>query len=109
PAPPPEQLSEAQRDDIEWCTGALGRHEDLLLHGVTASGKTEVYLRAAAEALAMGLGVIVLVPEIALAPQTLGRFVARFGERVAILHSALSAGERYDERRRVLDGAADVV
>ncbi|HKW79096.1 MAG TPA: primosomal protein N', partial [Candidatus Limnocylindria bacterium] len=109
PAPPPDQLSEAQRRAIETIASALGRHEDVLLHGVTASGKTEVYLQAAAGALARGLGVIVLVPEIALAPQTLGRFVARFGERVAILHSALSAGERYDEWRRVLDGAADVV
>jgi primosomal protein N' (replication factor Y) len=105
----PETLSEAQLRAIEAIAGALGRHEDVLLHGVTASGKTEVYLRAAAEALAQGLGVIVLVPEIVLAPQTLGRFVARFGERVAILHSALSAGERYDEWRRILDGAADIV
>ena len=108
-AAPPEVLSQAQRPAIDAITAALGRHEDFLLHGVTASGKTEVYLRVAAEALAQGLGVIVLVPEIALAPQTLGRFVSRFGERVAILHSALSAGERYDEWRRVLDGAADVV
>ena len=109
PTPPPEILSDAQRAAIDAIASHLGRHEDVLLHGVTASGKTEVYLRVAAEALAQGLGVIVLVPEIALAPQTLGRFVARFGERVAILHSALSAGERYDEWRRVLDGAADVV
>jgi primosomal protein N' (replication factor Y) len=87
----------------------LGRGEPFLLHGVTASGKTEVYLRAAAAALARGLGVIVLVPEIALTAQVVARFVARFGDRVALLHSALSAGERYDEWRRVLDGVADVV
>ncbi len=105
----PETLSLAQRAALEAIVPALGGHESSLLHGVTASGKTEVYLRAAAAALERGLGVIVLVPEIALAPQTLGRFVARFGERVAILHSALSAGERYDEWRRVLDGAAPVV
>ncbi len=106
---PVDVLTEAQRQAIDVIAEALNRHETFLLHGVTASGKTEVYLRAAAEALANGLGVVVLVPEISLAPQTLGRFVARFGERVAILHSALSAGERYDEWRRVLDGAADVV
>ena len=72
-----------------------------LLHGVTGSGKTEVYLRAAAAALARGEGVIVLVPEIALTPQTVGRFQARFGDTVALLHSALGEGERYDEWRRL--------
>ncbi len=87
----------------------MGHGDAFLLHGVTASGKTEVYLRSAAAALASGLGVIVLVPEIALTAQVVARFVARFGERVALLHSALSAGERYDEWRRVLDGVADVV
>ncbi|MBI3521746.1 MAG: primosomal protein N' [Chloroflexi bacterium] len=80
-----------------------------LLHGVTGSGKTEVYLRSAARALAGGAGVIVLVPEIALTAQVVARFIARFGDRVALLHSALSAGERYDEWRRILDGVADVV
>jgi primosomal protein N' (replication factor Y) len=80
-----------------------------LLHGVTGSGKTEVYLRAAAAALARGRSVIVLVPEIVLTPQVVARFVARFGERVALLHSALSEGERLDEWRRVLAGDADVV
>jgi primosomal protein N' (replication factor Y) len=97
--------------------GALGRviasldsgGKAFLLHGITASGKTEVYLRAAAAALERGRGVIVLVPEIALTTQVVARFVARFGERVALLHSALSQGERYDEWRRVLDGTADVV
>src|SRR4030088_3619707 len=88
---------------------AIGTGRGFLLHGVTGSGKTEVYLRAATEAIARGLGVIVLVPEIALTAQVVARFVARFGDRVALLHSALSAGERYDEWRRVLDGVADVV
>ncbi len=86
-----------------------GSSKAFLLHGVTGSGKTEVYLRLTAEALARGLGAIVLVPEIALTAQVVARFVARFGERVALLHSALSAGERYDEWRRILDGTADVV
>ncbi len=79
-----------------------------LLHGVTGSGKTEVYLRAAAAALARGEGVIVLVPEIALTPQTVGRFQARFGDTVALLHSALGEGERYDEWRRLRSGEARV-
>jgi primosomal protein N' (replication factor Y) len=72
-----------------------------LLYGATGSGKTEVYLQAAATALDRDLGVIVLVPEIALAPQTVGRFRARFGDRVAILHSSLSEAERRDERERI--------
>jgi len=79
-----------------------------LLHGVTGSGKTEVYLRATAAALARGEGVIVLVPEIALTPQTVGRFAARFGDTVALLHSALGEGERYDEWRRLRDGEARI-
>ncbi len=79
-----------------------------LLHGVTGSGKTEVYLRAAAAALARGQGVIVLVPEIALTPQTVARFRARFGDTVAVLHSALSDGERFDEWRRLRTGEARI-
>lgn len=94
---------------LESIVAALGTGDAFLLHGVTASGKTEVYLRAATASLARGLGVIVLVPEIALTAQVVARFIARFGDRVALLHSALSAGERYDEWRRVLDGVADVV
>jgi primosomal protein N' (replication factor Y) len=100
----------AQRRALAEIVGSLdGGGAAFLLHGVTGSGKTEVYLRAAAAALERGRGVIVLVPEIALTTQVVARFVARFGERVAILHSALSQGERYDEWRRVLDRGADVV
>ncbi|HEY6958455.1 MAG TPA: primosomal protein N', partial [Candidatus Limnocylindria bacterium] len=94
---------------LEAIIAALGAGDAFLLHGVTASGKTEVYLRATTTALARGLGVVVLVPEIALTAQVVARFIARFGDRVALLHSALSAGERYDEWRRILDGVADVV
>jgi primosomal protein N' (replication factor Y) len=79
-----------------------------LLHGVTGSGKTEVYLRAAAAALRRGNGVIVLVPEIALTPQTVARFRARLGDTVAVLHSNLSAGERHDEWVRLARGEARV-
>jgi len=80
-----------------------------LLHGVTGSGKTEIYLRALAEVLKQGGQGIVLVPEIALTPQTIRRFAARFPGRLAVLHSKLSAGERYDEWRRIREGRVDVV
>ncbi len=80
----------------------------LLLHGVTGSGKTEVYLRAVAEVLARGQTAIVLVPEIGLTPQTAGRFVERFGDTVAILHSQLTTRERYDEWARLRAGDARV-
>jgi primosomal protein N' (replication factor Y) len=107
---PPERLSEAQDAALARVTGALaagGGH--FLLYGATGSGKTEVYLRAAAGALEQGLGTIVLVPEIALAPQTVGRFRARFGDAVAILHSGLTDAERRDERERISKGEARVV
>jgi primosomal protein N' (replication factor Y) len=80
----------------------------VLLHGVTGSGKTEVYLAAVEAALERGKGAIVLVPEIGLAPQAVARFRARLGDRFAVLHSALSAGERYDEWRRLRSGEASV-
>jgi primosomal protein N' (replication factor Y) (superfamily II helicase) len=80
----------------------------LLLHGVTGSGKTEIYLRAAATTLAQGRGVIILVPEIALTPQIVSRFVDRFGDTVAVLHSKLSVGERHDEWARLRSGDARV-
>ena len=80
-----------------------------LLHGVTGSGKTEIYLQALAEAVKLGKRGIVLVPEIALTPQTIDRFVSRFPRRVAVLHSRLSPGEQFDEWRRIRDGEFDVV
>ena len=80
-----------------------------LLFGVTGSGKTEVYLQAIAHELEAGRGAIVLVPEIALTPQTVQRFASRFGSAVAVLHSALSDGERYDEWHRIRAGEARVV
>ena len=81
----------------------------LLLHGITGSGKTEVYLQAIAHVLDLGQGAIVMVPEIALTPQTVQRFASRFGDKVAVLHSALSDGERYDEWHRIRSGRARVV
>jgi primosomal protein N' (replication factor Y) len=106
----PESLSDAQVQALARVVDALdtgGGH--FLLYGPTGSGKTEVYLQAAAAALERGLGTIVLVPEIALAPQTVGRFRARFGDSVAILHSGLSEAERRDERERIASGEARVV
>ena len=85
-----------------------GADRGLLLHGVTGSGKTEVYIRAVGAALERGRSAIVLVPEIALTPQTAGRFVERFGDAVAILHSALTQRERYDEWTRLRSGEARV-
>ena len=88
--------------------GVAGAERELLLHGVTGSGKTEVYLAAVEAALALGRTAIVLVPEIGLAPQAVARFRARLGDRVAVIHSALSDGERYDEWRRLRSGEASV-
>jgi primosomal protein N' (replication factor Y) len=79
-----------------------------LLHGITGSGKTEVYLQAAARALETGKQVLVLVPEIGLTPQLVGRFRARFGDRVAVLHSGLTGVERLRSWRRIRSGHADV-
>ena len=87
----------------------ISRPPVYLLRGVTGSGKTEIYLRALQEVLAQGRQGIVLVPEIALTPQTIRRFAARFPARIVILHSSLSAGERFDAWRRIRAGLADVV
>jgi primosomal protein N' (replication factor Y) (superfamily II helicase) len=102
-------LTEAQRAALRTIEERLdGRGGRLLLHGVTGSGKTEVYLQAVSAALARGKSAIVLVPEIALTPQTAGRFERRFGDEVAILHSKLGAGERHDEWLRLRRGEARV-
>jgi primosomal protein N' (replication factor Y) len=108
--PEPASLTASQERAVNRLRDALaGGGGHFLLHGATGSGKTEVYLQAASAALERGLGVIVLVPEIALAPQTVGRFRARFGDRVAILHSSLKEAERRDERERIASGAAPIV
>lgn len=108
---PPDALSPSQEQAVarvvEAMDGGAGAH--FLLYGATGSGKTEVYLQACAAALERGLGAIVLVPEIGLTPQAVGRFRARFGERIAILHSALGDAERRDERERIASGEARVV
>jgi primosomal protein N' (replication factor Y) len=101
----PEQMAAVER--VERLLEAGGG--DLLLYGVTGSGKTEVYLRAAESALARGKTVLVLVPEIALSPQTARRFAARFGALVAVLHSGISDGERRAVREAAIAGAVRVV
>ncbi|HUB98354.1 MAG TPA: primosomal protein N', partial [Solirubrobacterales bacterium] len=111
PAERPRLLPE-QQAAVEAIVAALdgdaGAPRRQLLHGVTGSGKTEVYLAAVEAALERGHGAIVLVPEIGLAPQAVARFRARLGDRFAVLHSALSAGERYDEWQRLRSGEASV-
>ncbi len=88
---------------------AAGRGDVVVLDGITGSGKTEVYLRSVRRVLEQGGGAIVLVPEISLTPQTVGRFRARFADQVAVLHSRLSVGERYDQWDLLRTGAARVV
>ncbi len=107
-------LSAAQESAFEAVREALRRTDRsrpaaFLLHGVTGSGKTEVYIRALAEAVALGRRGLVLVPEISLTPQTIERFAARFPGRVAVMHSKLSLGEQFDEWRRIKEGHFDVV
>jgi primosomal protein N' (replication factor Y) len=109
-APQSLSLNDDQRAVLASLGEALqGRSaQERLLHGVTGSGKTEVYLQAAETALEQGRGVIVLVPEIALTPQTVARFIDRFGDTVAVLHSQLRPGERYAEWRRLREGEARI-
>ncbi len=106
----PAQLSDAQRQALESIGSALagGQAVDFLLQGVTGSGKTEVYLSAIERALQAGRGAIVLVPEIALTPQTVGWFRSRF-ERVAVLHSRMTDVQRYDTWRELRSGRTQVV
>ncbi len=104
----PYVLNEDQSVAVD-AIAAAAPGEVFVLEGVTGSGKTEVYLSAIERVLARGQGAIVLVPEISLTPQTVGRFRARFGAEVAVLHSRLSAGERYDQWHLVQRGEARVV
>jgi len=105
PEPMPQQREAVARMTAALETGG-GR---FLLHGVTGSGKTEVYIRLIRRALELGRTAIVLVPEIALTPQMVAWLHSRFGDEAAVLHSALSAGERFDEWRRIRSGEARVV
>ena len=104
-------LTAGQRDALSAIHDAMDRScgEVIVIDGVTGSGKTEVYLQAISETLAAGKSACVLVPEISLTPQTVGRFRARFGDMVAVLHSRLSAGERFDQWDLIRSGDARVV
>jgi primosomal protein N' (replication factor Y) len=104
-------LNEAQRDAFDQIQQAICARtfRTFLLHGVTGSGKTEVYLTAIEAVLAQGRSALLMVPEIALTPQMAGQFFARFGDRVAILHSAFTDVERSEQWRRIRSGAASVV
>lgn len=112
PVPAPTRTSEQQAAWQEIARG-MGDGErgtkSFLLHGVTGSGKTEIYLAAIDKILAQNKQAIALVPEISLTPQTIARFGARFGERIGVIHSRLSEGERFDTWRRIRDGKIDVV
>ncbi len=107
---PKPSLTREQEDAVEAIQGeSKGLKRPVLLHGVTGSGKTEVYLNVIADVIREGRQAIVLVPEIALTPQTLNRFAARFGDRVSVLHSGLSLGERFDQWWKTYHGEVDVV
>ncbi len=108
---PPHVLNATQQIALEQVCAAVARRdfETFLLHGVTGSGKTEIYLRAIDEALRLGRGAMLLVPEIALTPAVASQFHQRFGDRVAMLHSAFTDVERADQWRRIRRGEATVV
>lgn len=105
-----KQLNDEQQSNFDAIKQSIDNRQDdvFLLHGVTGSGKTEVYLQAIEAALNQGREAILLVPEISLTPQMVNRFKSRFGDDVAVLHSGLSHGEKYDEWRKIKDGRARV-
>ena len=107
----PFKLQPDQQTAVDSIEQAITHQKDqvFLLEGVTGSGKTEVYLQSIAHALELGRTALMLVPEITLTPQIVGRIRSRFGDQVAMLHSAMSAGERYDEWQRINQGKAKVV
>lgn len=109
--PAPIKLNDKQQHALDEIAKAIDekKAETFLLEGITGSGKTEVYLHAISKALAQGRTALMLVPEISLTPQMVRQVKARFGQEVAVLHSALSEGEKYDEWRRIRRGETKVV
>ena len=103
-----KQLSQDQEQALEVINKLQG-YGEILLHGVTGSGKTEVYLQAISPLLEQGKSALILVPEIGLTPQLTDRFRARFGDKVFVYHSNLSKGERYDTWRQMLPGEPQVI
>lgn len=107
-----KELTAQQKAALAQISDAIesGTHSRFLVHGVTGSGKTEIYIKAAEKCLKRGRPVIILVPEISLTGQIIDRFIGRFGnETIAVLHSRLSAGERYDQWKRIRDGNVKIV
>lgn len=111
PRDQPKKLSNQQQSAFDSIVQALNTNSFMpfLLHGVTGSGKTEIYLQAINHCIASKRTALVLVPEISLTPQLIHRFRARFGDKIAVLHSALSSGERYDEWRRIRRNEVEIV
>lgn len=104
-------LNKEQQDVFDTISFMIDNEEyaEFLLHGVTGSGKTEIYMQLIEKVINSGKKAIVLVPEISLTPQMVDRFLSRFGETIAVLHSKLSNGERFDEWNRIRDGKANIV
>lgn len=105
----PKTLSDEQKAAFEKVTASLGQFDVHLIHGITGSGKTEIYIQAIDRVLSMGKGAVMMVPEISLTAQMIERFRSRFDKGVAILHYRLSQGERLDEWKRVQRGEAKIV
>ena len=107
----PKRLSDSQRHIVETVLQDMeeGRQKTYLLHGITGSGKTEVYIELVESVIGRGRQAVVLIPEIALTYQTLMRFYRRFGDRVSVMNSTLSPGEKYDQCRRAMEGEIDVI
>lgn len=111
PPEEPKELSDGQREVVEAVKAdlAAGKRRTYLLHGITGSGKTEVYITLIEEVVRRGEQAVVLIPEIALTYQTVSRFYRRFGSRVSVMNSTLSAGEKYDQCERARKGQIDVI
>ncbi len=107
----PKKLNEEQQKCFDGINESIinNSYSSNLIFGITGSGKTEIYMQLIASCLKQGKGAIMLVPEISLTPQTINRFLARFGENIAVLHSKLSVGERFDEWQKVKQGKAKIV
>lgn len=103
------ELTELQQQSIRYINDYFNQDKNVLLHGVTGSGKTEIYLALIEKQIAMGRDCIILVPEISLTPQMINRFKGRLGDKVAVLHSSLSEGEKYDEWRKIKTGEVKAV
>lgn len=102
-------LTQEQESIVDEVTSSFNKEETYLLYGVTGSGKTEVYMNIIENTLKQGKEAIMLVPEISLTPQIVGKFISRFGNKISVLHSKLSDTERYDEYRKITEGESKIV